>query len=128
MPHPPSLHLLRTLRYCIEPSRARHTDRCTLRYAISAYTRRERPRSSLARYVSTTYHSSTAVTATKQIPLQFRNLYDGLVALQRDAPSHVNLGKLKLALRGLESPTPTVRVACMPSLSSHGVARHDTRN
>lgn len=60
---------------------------------------------------TSTLSSSTAIHATKDIPPALLELHEALDVLRRDAAGYVNLSRLQLALRGLESRTPTVRIA-----------------
>lgn len=60
-------------------------------------------------YLST----SSAVAAGKSVPPRFRELYAALNRVGDLATEGVNLSRLQLALRGLESEEPLVRVAGM---------------
>lgn len=53
---------------------------------------------------------STTLTA-RHVPPRLRELYESLAHLQRVAPDQVNLSRLQLALRGLESEEPLIRIA-----------------
>jgi hypothetical protein len=55
--------------------------------------------------------SSTAINAPSTVPLEFRELHQRLNALQDSASGFVDLSRLQLALRSLESAEPVVRVA-----------------
>ncbi|KAL3431142.1 hypothetical protein BDV09DRAFT_154940 [Aspergillus tetrazonus] len=55
---------------------------------------------------------TTAHTA-RHVPLRLRELYESLVQLQSIAPEQVNLSRLQLALRGLETEEPLIRVAVL---------------
>ena len=57
--------------------------------------------------------SSTAVNATKAIPPPNKPLHDALSQLKKKAFAQVNLSRLQLALQGLESESPTTRVAVL---------------
>jgi hypothetical protein len=70
-----------------------------------------RPAASVRR--ASTLSSRTAVNATKTIPARFQPLYVALEELRRAAPAHVSLSRLQLALQGLESETPKIRVAVL---------------
>ncbi|KAI9843421.1 MAG: hypothetical protein M1837_006447 [Sclerophora amabilis] len=70
-----------------------------------AYRTRRRNASSLA--------SSTAVNAKKEIRPAVRDLYDRLEHLKVDAGNYVNLSRLQLALRSLETRDPVVRIAVL---------------
>ena len=58
-----------------------------------------------------TIDSVTAVNAARPIPLEHRELYDALTALEHSAGAYVNLSQLQLALRGLESVDSVTRMA-----------------
>jgi hypothetical protein len=55
--------------------------------------------------------SSTAINAPSTVPLEFRELHQRLNALQDSASGFVDLSRLQLALRSLESAEPVIRVA-----------------
>lgn len=74
-------------------------------------TNRQAP--SLNRRNASTLRSNTAVNATKNIPPRYKPLYDALGDLRKRASAQVNLSRLQLALQGLESETPTTRVAVL---------------
>lgn len=57
------------------------------------------------------FTSSSFITAGKTVPPQFRELYDALSGLQDAAIEQVSITRLQLALRGLESEAPLIRVA-----------------
>lgn len=57
--------------------------------------------------------SRTAINAPSTVPAAYRELYQHLQALQETASSYVDLSRLQLALRSLESSTPIVRVALL---------------
>lgn len=61
--------------------------------------------------------SFTAVNATKVIPPKFRALYDALKEVKKKAAAQVSLSRVELALQGLESEEPTIRVAGMISIA-----------
>lgn len=69
-----------------------------------------RPLLSRRRHAST-LSSTTAVNATKDIPAELKELHTALSYLQKEAPNYVNIGRLQLALRSLESQHPVVRIA-----------------
>lgn len=54
---------------------------------------------------------SSIVNATNNVPERYRDLYEALDEVKHSAAQHVNLSRLQLALRGLESETPVIRVA-----------------
>ncbi|KAI9779653.1 MAG: hypothetical protein M1816_003458 [Peltula sp. TS41687] len=62
---------------------------------------------------ASTLASSTAVNATKEIPARAQELYDKLTAVKDSAASYVSLSRLQLALRGLETENPVIRVALL---------------
>ncbi|GME40016.1 hypothetical protein B0A49_09583 [Neofusicoccum parvum] len=66
---------------------------------------RRRPAATLA--------SRTAINAPLDVPPRLKELYQALDALKSDAASYVNLSRLQLALRGLETEDPVVRVAVL---------------
>ncbi|KAL4734065.1 hypothetical protein BDV11DRAFT_66805 [Aspergillus similis] len=70
--------------------------------------------SSLAK-TSTKLYSTAPTTAhtARHVPLRLRELYESLVQLQSIAPEQVNLSRLQLALRGLETAEPLIRVAVL---------------
>lgn len=58
-----------------------------------------------------TLASSSAINAPSTVPLEFRDLHQRLNALQDSASGFVDLSRLQLALRSLESADPVVRIA-----------------
>ena len=62
---------------------------------------------------ASTLVSSTAVNATKTIPPTLETLYAALNEAKSKAAGHISLGRLQLALRGLESTDPVTRVGGM---------------
>lgn len=65
--------------------------------------------------------SSSAINAPSTVPLEFRELHQRLNALQDSASGFVDLSRLQLALRSLESADPVVRVAFL-GLGEKGAA------
>lgn len=63
--------------------------------------------------------SSTAINAPSTVPPEYRELHQKLSALQETAGSYVDLSRLQLALRSLESGDPVSRVAIL-GLGSNG--------
>lgn len=55
--------------------------------------------------------STSAITAGRNVPPQFKELHHALSGIKDAAIEQVNLSRLQLALRGLESETPLIRVA-----------------
>lgn len=53
------------------------------------------------------------MNATKNIPPRYKGLYEALGDVRAKASAQVNLSRLQLALQGLESETPTTRVAVL---------------
>ena len=102
----PSLALLRSLRSSLQQQQQpkRFCRACAAANLTGNHRRRARRAS--------TYTSHTAVTATKSIPAGLQRLYDALEAVKKDAPGFTDLSRLQLALRGLETSTPAIRVAC----------------
>ncbi|MCJ1385433.1 hypothetical protein MMC17_008556 [Xylographa soralifera] len=82
-------------------SRARHANRSPDVY------QRSQP---LKRHFSSVT-SVTAVNVTRIIPTHSRRLYEELTAFEKETATFANLSQLQLALRGLESDEPTIRVA-----------------
>lgn len=105
----PSARLLRALRASIdgvEPvcsSRQPHKARCTLRSRLSTVTR---------------IAPATAVNAQRNIPAEYRELYESLNILGDAASVYVNVSQLKLALRNLETKNSVTRVASSTSTSN----------
>ena len=58
-----------------------------------------------------TLASSSAINAPSTVPLEFRDLHQRLNALQDAASGFVDLSRLQLALRSLESADPVIRIA-----------------
>lgn len=79
-----------------------------------------------ARRCASTLSSRTAVNATKNIPERYQDLYKALGDVQKNASAQVNLSRLRLALQGLESETPTTRVAIL-GLDTQKTARRLVR-
>src|SRR5271156_1669260 len=75
------------------------------RSSIAASKLLSRPRTRNA----STLISTTAVNATKNIPIRNLELYDALQKVKKNAYAQVNLTRLQLALQGLESEAPTTR-------------------
>lgn len=63
--------------------------------------------------------STTAVNAPSSVPPNLRELHQRLLALQDKASSYVDLSRLQLAARSLESSEPVIRVALL-GLGSNG--------
>ncbi|KAK4501123.1 hypothetical protein PRZ48_006929 [Zasmidium cellare] len=64
--------------------------------------------------------SSTAVNAPSTVPFELRELHQHLQLLQDKANVYVDLSRLQLALRSLESDDPIIRIAFL-GLGSNGV-------
>ena len=60
-----------------------------------------------------TLASSTAINAPRNVPPEYRDLYQSLQALKDTASDFVNQSRLQLALRGLESAQPTIRIGIL---------------
>ena len=58
-----------------------------------------------------TVASTTAINATKTLPPTFKELHEALSELNTKAANYVNLSRLQLALRGLETTDTVIRVA-----------------
>ncbi|KAL5335837.1 hypothetical protein BJX70DRAFT_308726 [Aspergillus crustosus] len=68
------------------------------------------------RTVAKTNSYSTApssVHTARHVPPRLRNLYESLARIQNVAPEQVNLSRVQLALRGLESEEALIRVAVL---------------
>ncbi|EAW12694.1 uncharacterized protein ACLA_011210 [Aspergillus clavatus NRRL 1] len=52
-------------------------------------------------------------SAGRNVPAQYKELYEALNRAREAAPEQVNVSRLQLALRGLESEVPLVRVAVL---------------
>lgn len=72
---------------------------------------------------SSTLASATAVNAASTVPPKLKALHDALNEVKAKAGGHVSLGRLQLALRGLEGRDPGVRVAgmCLFANGGYGV-------
>ncbi|KAK3623311.1 hypothetical protein LTR56_021690 [Elasticomyces elasticus] len=57
--------------------------------------------------------STTAINAPTTVPPRYRELHQQLLALQEEANTYVNLSRLQLAARSLESEQPITRVALL---------------
>ncbi|KAH8423552.1 uncharacterized protein LDX57_001312 [Aspergillus melleus] len=55
--------------------------------------------------------TSSVIHSGRQVPPRLRELYEALGQVQNVATEQVNLSRLQLALRGLESEVPLIRVA-----------------
>ena len=66
-----------------------------------------------------TLASSSAINAVPSVPVELRDLHQQLLLLQDKASSYLDLSRLQLALRSLETRDPIVRVAFL-GLGSHG--------
>jgi hypothetical protein len=95
------LHLTKAVFFCPSCS----TWRCSLP-AIPTH-----PRSLGLRRPASRMASSSAINAAKNVPERFKQLYDALAGVRDAAANHVNLSRLQLAQRGLETERPLIRVA-----------------
>ncbi|KMQ41657.1 hypothetical protein HL42_7647 [Trichophyton rubrum] len=68
------------------------------------------PRSTIKRSAST-LPGSSIVSATKNIPERFQELYRALEDLKNTSGNHVNLSSLELVQRGIETENPLIRIA-----------------
>lgn len=57
------------------------------------------------------FTTSSVITAGKAIPPRFKELHDALSRVQDAAIQEVSISRLQLALRGLESEAPLIRIA-----------------
>ena len=55
--------------------------------------------------------TSSTISADRTVPSRFKKLYDALSGVKDASIEQVSLSRLQLALRGLESETPLIRVA-----------------
>lgn len=62
---------------------------------------------------SIAHASSTAINAQKDIPPRLNELHRALEVVKHDAANYINISRLGLALRSLESRRPTIRVALL---------------
>ena len=60
---------------------------------------------------SSTVASTTAINATRDLPPNLRELHEALSELRSKAANYVDLSRLQLALRGLETRDAVIRVA-----------------
>jgi len=72
---------------------------------VSKVRRRYASQSSLA--------SVTAINAPTTVPSAYQDLHQRLLALQEEASTHINLSRVQLAARSLESEEPVIRVALL---------------
>ena len=75
---------------------------------------------------ATTLVSSTAVHATKTIPPKYQELHEALNNVKKKASAHVNLGRLQLAIQGLETEDPVTRVGII-GVDNTAIARRLVR-
>lgn len=95
-------HILDDLFYC--PACSIWRRRCTIR---------DLPLRAPRKRNASTVSSSTAVNATKTIPLGNKQLYESLGEVKKKAYGQVNLSRLQLAIQSLETENPTTRVAVL---------------
>lgn len=57
------------------------------------------------------FTTSPAINPGKTVPPRFKELYDALSGIKDAAIEQVSISRLQLALRGLESETPLIRIA-----------------
>ncbi|KAL4753797.1 hypothetical protein BDW72DRAFT_190757 [Aspergillus terricola var. indicus] len=90
---------------------------CSLRFRTQAHLQKSSPilhLNSLAKPSAKLYSTApTTAHTARHVPLRLRELYESLVQLQNIAPEQVNLSRLQLALRGLESEEPLIRIAVL---------------
>ncbi|TKA29602.1 hypothetical protein B0A50_03616 [Salinomyces thailandicus] len=93
----------------IRPYRTNDTRERTHRHATTRHryadSKRHASHASLA--------SATAINAPSTVPAEYRELHQRLVALQETLSGYVDLARLQLAVRSLESSTPVIRVALL---------------
>lgn len=101
-------------------SRTRSQPQLFTRAQISLGAKRLSSSKSAQRHASNgSLASTTAVNAPTTVPQNYRELYQRLLALQETASSYVDLSRLQLATRSLESSNPVLRVALL-GLGSNG--------
>ncbi|KAF7130945.1 hypothetical protein CNMCM5793_003880 [Aspergillus hiratsukae] len=71
------------------------------------------PSISLANVCRRQLATSSLASARRKVPERFRELYEALNRVRDAAPEQVNISRLQLALRGLESEVPLIRVAVL---------------
>ncbi|MCJ1434274.1 hypothetical protein MMC27_003641 [Xylographa pallens] len=76
----------------------------------------------LKRYIASVT-SVTAVNVTRTIPKHNRRLHEELTVFENKAATFANVSQLQLALRGLESDDPTIRVAVVGLNGLRGAKR-----
>jgi hypothetical protein len=84
---------------------------CSIRRVVVPTSRLKTARPDARR--ASTLASATAVNATATIAPRLKELYTALNDVKSKAGGHVSLGRLQLAIWGLESREPAVRVAGM---------------
>jgi hypothetical protein len=72
--------------------------------------RSARPQHTITAFSPRAFNSSSVITA-KSVPPQFKELHAALEGVKDAALEQVNLSRLQLALRSLESEAPLIRVA-----------------
>lgn len=65
------------------------------------------------RRAASTLSSNTAVNASRSVPDKYKPLYAALSDVRRHASGHLNISRLQLALQGLESTSPKIRIAVL---------------
>ncbi|KAF2718965.1 hypothetical protein K431DRAFT_340310 [Polychaeton citri CBS 116435] len=88
---------------------SRHTR--ALHHIAPRYGGKGRDESFARQYTNGSLASSTAINAPSVVPSEFRELHQQIHALREQAGSYVDLSRLQLALRSLESEQPTLRIA-----------------
>ncbi|KAF3479678.1 uncharacterized protein GIQ15_06654 [Arthroderma uncinatum] len=81
------------------------------------------PRRTTTKRSASTFPGSSIVNATKNIPERFQELYKALNEVKDVSGSHVNLSRLQLAQRGIETENPVIRVAVFGLGSTQAAAR-----
>lgn len=85
---------------------------------IASVRRPSRPLVSSPNATLRPFTTSSVITAGKTVPPRFKELYDALSGVQDAAIEQVSITRLQLALRGLESEAPLIRIAGECSQSS----------
>lgn len=68
---------------------------------------------------SRSFTTSPAINPGKTVPSRFKELYDSLSGVNDAAIEQVSISRLQLALRGLESEEPLIRIAGELRMGSH---------
>ena len=108
------------------PSCARRLPRTNPRRALRIPRSHQRHASTSTHAPTPNYASATAIHTPNPVSPKLQPLHAALELLRRDAANHVNLSRLQLALRGVESRKPVLRLAVL-GLGGQRTARTLTR-